>query len=261
PEGEPVGNLVPGGHQHSGQHHLHQDAGLDHRTPDQLPGDHRLVAGGAHRCPDSQGQAAGDEHTDGKGHLSRVVVGGAAPENPPPGGLAPPAPAPTPAPARPHVRPRHGRPCPYDEVVTTLNLSSKDPARLAADALVIGVRSEGGSATVEGADFLSRSAAESVARAITLLGVTGDTGQITKIPAGDAVKADLLVLVGLGKAVEDADGRRERLRRAAGSASAALAGTEKVVLALPTDDAQDVGAVAEGALLGAYIYDRPGTDK
>lgn len=146
-------------------------------------------------------------------------------------------------------------------MVTTLNLSSKDPARLAADALVIGVRSEGGSATVEGADFLSRSAAESVSRAITLLGVTGDTGQITKIPAGDAVKADLLVLVGLGKAVEDTDGRRERLRRAAGSATAALAGTDKVVLALPTDDAQDVGAVAEGALLGAYLYDRPGTDK
>ncbi|WP_277050228.1 leucyl aminopeptidase [Ruania albidiflava] len=145
--------------------------------------------------------------------------------------------------------------------MTTLNLSSKDPARLAADALVIGVRSAGGSATVEGADFLSRSAAESVSRAITLLGVTGDTGQITKIPAGDAVKADLLVLVGLGKTVEDEDGRRERLRRAAGSATAALAGTAKVVLALPTDGAQDVGAVAEGALLGSYVYDRPGTDK
>src|SRR5699024_2965648 len=90
---------------------------------------------------------------------------------------------------------------------------------------------------------------------------TGDTGQITKIPAGDAVKADLLVLVGLGSAVEDEDGRRERLRRAAGSATAALAGTGHVVFALPTDDAQDAGAVAEGALLGNYVYDRPGTNK
>src|SRR5699024_10769826 len=235
PEGEPVADQVPGGHQHPGEHHLHQDARLDHRAADQLPGDHRLVTGSAHRRPDAQGQAAGDEHTDGKGHLSRVVVAYAAPENPAPDRPA----APHPRPAAPAAGPRHRRPCPYDEVVTTLNLSSKDPARLAADALVIGVRSEGGSATVEGADFLSRSAAESVSRAITLLGVTGDTGQITKIPAGDAVKADLLVLVGLGKAVEDTDGRRERLRRAAGSATAALAGTDKVVLALPTDDAQD----------------------
>src|SRR5699024_1704341 len=57
------------------------------------------------------------------------------------------------------------------------------------------------------------------------------------------------------------DGRRERLRRAAGSATAALAGTKHVVFALPTDGAQDAGAVAEGALLGSYVYDRPGTSK
>jgi len=143
--------------------------------------------------------------------------------------------------------------------VTTLNLFSKDPARYNADALVIGVRSEGGSATVEGAAFLSRAAAESIARAITLLGVTGSVGEITKVPAGEAVKADLLVLAGLGAEVEDADGRRERLRRAAGAATAALAGTDRVLFALPATEAEDVEAVAEGALLGNYAYARPGT--
>lgn len=144
--------------------------------------------------------------------------------------------------------------------MTTLNLFSKDPARHRVDALVIGVRSDGGSAAVEGAAFLSRTAAESLERAITLLGVTGAVGEITKVPAGEAVKADLLVLAGLGAEVEDAEGRRERLRRAAGAATAALAGTERVLLALPAAEADEIEAVTEGALLGNYRYVRPGTD-
>lgn len=149
--------------------------------------------------------------------------------------------------------------CAYDERVTILNLFSKDPARLSADALVIGVRSEGGSAAVEGAPFLSRTAAQSIQRAITLLGVTGAVGEVTKVPAGEAVNADLLVLAGLGAEVEAGEGHRERLRRAAGAAVAALAGTGRVLVALPATEADEVEAVAEGALLGNYTYARPGT--
>src|SRR5690606_35858004 len=43
---------------------------------------------------------------------------------------------------------------------------------------------------------------------------------------------------------------------AAGAAVRSLAGTADAVLALPTSSAEEVGAVAEGALLGAYRFDR-----
>jgi leucyl aminopeptidase len=48
----------------------------------------------------------------------------------------------------------------------------------------------------------------------------------------------------------------EVLRRAAGAASRELAGLAKVVFALPTANAEAVTAVAEGALFGAYAYNR-----
>jgi len=44
------------------------------------------------------------------------------------------------------------------------------------------------------------------------------------------------------------------LRRAAGSASRALAGNSGATFALPTRDLAGVNAVAEGAALGAYVF-------
>src|SRR5829696_1803606 len=76
-------------------------------------------------------------------------------------------------------------------------------------------------------------------------------------PAGLKVAA-----VGVGEAPKGS-GRRagatyahEVLRRAAGAAARALAGTADVGLALPAADETEVAAVAEGALLGAYTYTR-----
>jgi leucyl aminopeptidase len=48
----------------------------------------------------------------------------------------------------------------------------------------------------------------------------------------------------------------ESLRRAAGAAARAATGLGTVAFALPVEDAGDVAAVAEGALLGAYAFDR-----
>ncbi len=65
-----------------------------------------------------------------------------------------------------------------------------------------------------------------------------------------------MVAVGLGAEPEkDGAYSAESLRRAAGSAARALAGSKKAVFALPVADAADLGAVAEGALLGAYSFD------
>jgi leucyl aminopeptidase len=60
------------------------------------------------------------------------------------------------------------------------------------------------------------------------------------------------VAVGLGDEAKSYD--HERLRRAAGAGVRALAGTAKVALALPAGDAESIGALAEGAALGAYSF-------
>jgi leucyl aminopeptidase len=62
------------------------------------------------------------------------------------------------------------------------------------------------------------------------------------------------VAVGLGDARPSYGD--EVLRRAAGAAVRALEGSAKVALALPAGDADAVSAVGEGALLGAYRFDR-----
>ncbi|UFU01655.1 leucyl aminopeptidase [Ruania suaedae] len=136
--------------------------------------------------------------------------------------------------------------------VTDLTLTSKSPQRLTTDVLVVGVAEESGKPVIEAAASFSRATRAAIERAITLLGVTGRAGEVTKIPAGAELKAELLVLTGTGAPAPSAHVGRERLRRAAGSALAALSGPARVSLALPIGDAADLQAVAEGALLGSY---------
>ncbi|HEX2805552.1 MAG TPA: leucyl aminopeptidase, partial [Kineosporiaceae bacterium] len=73
---------------------------------------------------------------------------------------------------------------------------------------------------------------------------------------GGVVPAPVVVLVGVGKVASGGGVSLETLRRAAGAATRSLAGTASVALALPTPDAASTAAVAEGALLGAYTFDR-----
>jgi leucyl aminopeptidase len=94
-----------------------------------------------------------------------------------------------------------------------------------------------------------------LAEMLSALSATGVAGETTRLLTGGALAAPVLLAVGLGNPAEDGRHNPERLRRAAGAATRALAGTRRVGFALPVRDAQDVGAVAEGALLGAYSYD------
>lgn len=88
------------------------------------------------------------------------------------------------------------------------------------------------------------------------LGASGAEGEVTKLPAPSGFKAPLVVAVGLGAVPEkDASFGAEALRRAAGAAARALSGTKKAAFTLPVEDADAVGAVSEGALLGAYSFD------
>ncbi|NUU16122.1 leucyl aminopeptidase [Cellulomonas humilata] len=130
----------------------------------------------------------------------------------------------------------------------TVSLTSQDPARLAVDALVVAVAQQDGAPVVLGADRLPKELRAQLADAAAL-GITGAADEVRRLP-GTGLAATVVVLTGVGSA--DAL-TPEALRRAAGAATRELAGTGTVALAFPTDD---VAAVAEGALLGAYSYTR-----
>ena len=83
------------------------------------------------------------------------------------------------------------------------------------------------------------------------LGATGKAEEIIKLP-GNSTR--LIVFTGLGKASSTYD--NEVLRRAAGSAARAIAGNSSATFSLPAKNAQAIGAIAEGAGLGNYLFDR-----
>jgi leucyl aminopeptidase len=144
--------------------------------------------------------------------------------------------------------------------VTSLRISDKSPADIKADALVIGVVAgpDGPSlAAGRGAPDLPRALRTTLGGALVGLGVTGKPDQVVRIPSSGGVATPVLVLTGLGTAPTGrAAYDSETLRRAAGAATRNLDGVASVAIALPTADASAAGAIAEGALLGAYGFSR-----
>jgi leucyl aminopeptidase len=129
---------------------------------------------------------------------------------------------------------------------------------------VIGVYSQDADAP---APLLLAAGAQSIAAAfdgrlvetLVLLGATGAAGEVTKLATLGTITAPLVVAVGLGPQPAGALPGEEILRRAAGAAARALAGTGAALVALPVaDDPQRepaaVRALAEGAVLGAYRF-------
>ncbi|MFV0459627.1 MAG: leucyl aminopeptidase [Actinomycetales bacterium] len=133
----------------------------------------------------------------------------------------------------------------------TISLTGKPASGVSADALVVGVRkvSQGAPALVS--TELPTPVAKALAAAVTALGLTGAATETAKIPAPAGVSATTVLLVGLGE-----DPGPEDLRRAAGLALRTLGSSPRVAVAVATSTPADVGAVAEGALLGAYTYTR-----
>ena len=149
--------------------------------------------------------------------------------------------------------------------MTTLRLTNAGPSRVDADALVVGVAKPGPAGqrgrrrrqeeavslrvVTEGLD-------EGLAATVAALGGTGAVGEVTKLAGDRRAKAPVIVAVGLGDVRSDGAYEHETLRRAAGAGMRALAGTARVAVALPARDPAAGGAVAEGALLGGYSFDR-----
>jgi leucyl aminopeptidase len=141
--------------------------------------------------------------------------------------------------------------------VTALTLSTAAAPGLRADAIVIGVGKGGkGPVVAPGADAVDKAYDGRLAGVLETLGASGAEGEITKLPAPAGFKAPLVLAVGLGAEPEEGEEYgAEALRRAAGVAARALTGAKKAAFALPLADAADAGAIAEGALLGAYSFD------
>lgn len=145
--------------------------------------------------------------------------------------------------------------------MTALTLSTAAASGLRADAIVVGVAKATASKTAglvvaPGAEAVDKAYDGKLASVLETLGASGGEGEVTKLPAPSGFKAPVVLAVGLGAEPEkDEVFEAEALRRAAGVAARALAGAKKAAFALPIEDAEDAGAIAEGALLGAYSFD------
>lgn len=141
--------------------------------------------------------------------------------------------------------------------MTALTLSTSAAPGLRADAIVIGVaKGAKGPVVAPGAESVDKAYDGRLAGVLETLGASGAEGEVTKLPAPSGLKAPLVVAVGLGAEPEkDFSFAAEALRKAAGVAARALSGCKKAGFLLPLGDAADVGAVAEGVLLGAYSFD------
>ena len=129
-------------------------------------------------------------------------------------------------------------------------LSTRDllPADLDADVLVLGVRVTPDGPTLVGLDALAEG--EFSTERLRAIGVTGAGDSTARLAAPESITARSLLLVGLGAGEPTAD----VLRSAAGSAARAAGDAASLALGLPTDSAEAVQAVLEGAALGAYRY-------
>ncbi|GAB3263280.1 leucyl aminopeptidase [Kineosporia babensis] len=135
----------------------------------------------------------------------------------------------------------------------SLSVTAKDAVSQSADALVIGIGTNNSGAVVAGAQALPTPVRTSLTQALKAVGATGAKETLHRIPSVAGVSAKSVVLVGLGPVREVG---LETLRRAAGAATRELAGLGKVVFGLPVSTGEEVTAVAEGALFGAYTYNR-----
>ncbi|GGT94485.1 leucyl aminopeptidase [Streptomyces violascens] len=143
--------------------------------------------------------------------------------------------------------------------MTALTLSTAGAATLRADALVVGVAKaagpKGGLVVAPGAEAVDKAFDGKLAAVLATLGASGAEGEVTKAVSPAGLKAPFVLAVGLGTAPADDEAyASEVLRTAAGNAARALHGVKKAAFALPIEAAEDIEAIGEGALLGAYAF-------
>lgn len=141
--------------------------------------------------------------------------------------------------------------------MTSLALTTRPPAELAVDTLVVGsVRTPDGADLATG-HHLPRKAVVHLQAVLSDVEATGKADEVVRVVAVPGVKATSVVVTGLG----DGTSRRSSyphaaLRSAAGAALRSVRGKRTVAVALPTPDLESLSAVADGAYAGCYGYDK-----
>jgi leucyl aminopeptidase len=154
-------------------------------------------------------------------------------------------------------------------VTATLRTSQESPRAARADAIIIGVtKGPDGPRLAPGAEDVDAALGGKLAETLAALGATGQAEEVTRVASAGQLSAPLVAAVGLGEPADaavsgsTASGSTgfdaEALRRAAGAAVRALVAGKaaQIALALPARDAAEAEAVALGALLGGYVFDR-----
>jgi leucyl aminopeptidase len=136
--------------------------------------------------------------------------------------------------------------------MTSLHLSDgivKDEILVVGLSFKTSSKKGGGALVIESGDIALDK--KKLLATLSDLGATGKSDEVIKIP-GTATK--LLVFTGLGE--NKTIFSDETLRRAAGAAARALAGNSSATFSLPAKKAATIAAIAEGALLGAYSFNK-----
>ncbi|NBY38192.1 MAG: leucyl aminopeptidase [Actinobacteria bacterium] len=129
--------------------------------------------------------------------------------------------------------------------MTSIRLVEK---KITSHVLVVGLaRSASKKLVIESGDYQLNTAA--LLKTLNQVGATGAPDEVIKIPFSNP---ELIVFTGLGDSTKSYTG--EVLRRASGAAARALHGTPDAAFSLPYSSPRDLAAIAEGALLGSYIY-------
>ena len=144
---------------------------------------------------------------------------------------------------------------------TTLSVNTESPSSLDADAVVVGYHSGGDAPEpASGAHDVDAAFSGGLAQTLSLLGASGTPEEVHTIASLGAVKAPVVVAVGLGPAPSDGPVDSDILARAAGVALRSLSsrpeGAGRVLLALPAQTDAEAEAVALGAWLGSYSFGR-----
>ena len=115
-----------------------------------------------------------------------------------------------------------------------------------ADAVVVGVVQGERLRLAPGAKDIDKALGGKLLAALQAAGATGKPDEVTKVPTLGLAKFPLVVATGVGTDARSAEAQR----RAVGAALRALGGKRTVHIALDGD----LGAIAEGAELGAYTF-------
>ncbi len=140
--------------------------------------------------------------------------------------------------------------------MTSYTLRNASPAKTRNDAVVIGLlQTKDGPSVASGGEDVSEAYGRALRPLLSTLGATGKFGEVVKVPTAGRIKSPLLVFVGLGRVDPDDDGPSTTvLRRASGVASRSISNASSVSLALPAGTAEEVRAIIEGWILGAYKF-------